>query len=73
MNQVLESLKKRYPDLHPLIFQRAAEKSKTNGQLFDLLETMPNDYPIVWDDEQRAFVHTEDLLQLKSVRKGRNQ
>ena len=39
MNDIQDALKKRYSDLHPLIFHRSLDKTKTNGELFDILET----------------------------------
>lgn len=44
------------------MFERACEKSQTDGELFDMLETMPPDYPIIWDDDKREWVKA-DLLQ----------
>jgi hypothetical protein len=69
MDEVQEALKERYSHLHPLLFQRCLEKAKTNGELFDLLESVPQDYPIVWDERKRIWVHTEDLLQHKEIAK----
>jgi hypothetical protein len=62
MDEIQKALKERYPNIHPLIFHRACEKSKTNGELFDVLESMPKSYPIVWDEDERKWVVT-DLLQ----------
>jgi len=67
MDEVQEALKKRYPHIHPLLFQRACEKARTNGELFDMLETMPEEYPIVWDEERREWVVT-DLLQSENAK-----
>lgn len=63
MDQVQDALKKRYDKLHPLIFQRSLDKAKTNGELFDILESIPAEYPIVWNEETRSWKHTKDLLQ----------
>lgn len=63
MDEVQKALRNRYSQLHPLLFERSAEKAKTNGELFDLLEGMPTDYPLVWDDKQRTWKHTDNLLQ----------
>ena len=70
MNDTQKALKDRYAYLHPLIFQRALEKAETNGELFDILDTVPKQYPIIWDDEKRKFVSKEDFLQLDSKRKS---
>lgn len=63
MDDVQNALKERYSNLHPLIFQRSLEKSENNAELFDILETVPEKYPIVWDDEKREWVFTGNLLQ----------
>jgi hypothetical protein len=63
MNDIQRALKSRYSHIHPLLFQRSLEKAKTDGQLFDILETMPKEYPIVWDDDNYCWKHTKDLLQ----------
>tara|TARA_Y100000034_G_scaffold71132_1_gene85786 strand:+ start:272 stop:487 length:216 start_codon:yes stop_codon:yes gene_type:complete len=69
MDDVQKALRERYPNLHPLIFQRSLEKAESNGELFDILETIPEGRPIVWDDKKRAWVVTDDLLQSQHVRK----
>jgi hypothetical protein len=63
MNEIQKAMKSRYPDLHPLIFHRSLEKAKTDGELFDLLEGMPKEFPIVWDEDRRSWVKTDNLLQ----------
>ena len=63
MDDVQNALKERYSNLHPLIFQRSLEKAENNAELFDILETVPEKYPIVWDDEKREWVFTGNLLQ----------
>lgn len=70
MDKVQQALKDRYPHIHPLIFQRSLEKASSNGELFDILESIPDVYPIVWDEETRRWVHTEDLTQGKNVGKA---
>jgi len=69
MDEVQEALKERYGHLHPLLFQRCLEKAETNGELFDMLESIPDEFPVVWDDDKRQWIHTEDLLQSEAVRK----
>jgi len=63
MNDIQDALKKRYSDLHPLIFHRSLDKTKTNGELFDILESIPKEYPIIWDEYNRCWKHTTDILQ----------
>lgn len=63
MDTTQEALKKRYPKLHPLLFHRSLEKANSNGELFDLLEGMPSEFPIFWDHEAKCWQHTPDILQ----------
>lgn len=63
MNDVQNALKLRYSNIHPLLFQRSLEKAETDGQLFDILETLPKEHPIVWDEVNHCWKHTKDLLQ----------
>ncbi|RDJ35233.1 MAG: hypothetical protein DWQ19_10485 [Crenarchaeota archaeon] len=60
----IQALKDRYSDIHPLIFHRSAERSTTKIELFDTLDTLPEDYPIVWDDMERRWIATKDLFQV---------
>lgn len=63
--KVVASLRNRYSNIHPLIFHRSTERAKTNGDLFDILDTIPDSYPIIWDEKLYRWVTTEDLLQSK--------
>jgi hypothetical protein len=38
---VVAKLKETYSQLHPLLFHRSLERSKTNGDLFDIIDTVP--------------------------------
>jgi hypothetical protein len=61
--KVLQSLKERYPHIHPLIFLRSAERARSGGDLFDILEGFPNQYPVTWNDETHGWVRCDDILQ----------
>jgi hypothetical protein len=61
--EVQQALKARYAHVHPLIFQRSVEKACTNGELFDILEGLPAEWPIIWDNDQRSWKKTDNLLQ----------
>lgn len=69
MDKIKKALKDRYSHLHPLLFQRSLERSKTDGELFDLLDSMPKEYPIIWDELERRWKHTNDLLQNQNLKK----
>lgn len=68
MDEVQEALRKRYSHLHPLLFQRSLEKARSDGELFDILESIPEAHPIIWDEESRRWIHTPDLLQSEHLR-----
>lgn len=73
MDDVQDALRKRYQHLHPLIFARSVERAETNGELFDILEEFPVEYPVVWDDSQRKWVFTEDLTQTQGADKDKTR
>jgi hypothetical protein len=58
-NKVVDELRRRY-DIHPLLFQRSVEYAATPGELFDILESIP-EYPIVWDVDDRRWKQVDDL------------
>ncbi len=60
----LQKLKERYTEIHPLIFHRSVERAATQTELFEMLESFPKKYPIVWSDEERKWMTTKDLFQL---------
>lgn len=64
---VVESLKKRYAHLHPLVFQRSLERARSDGELFDMLDSFPEKRPVAWDYEERRWVHTKDLLMSQDI------
>jgi hypothetical protein len=57
--KIVESLKKRF-DVHPLVFQRSLEHAKTPGELFDILDTIP-DLPFTWDTDSRCWKSIKDV------------
>jgi hypothetical protein len=64
--EILEALKTRYSSVNPLIFARSKERAKTAGELFDILDTIPTEFPIVWNEENKKWVTTKDLFQSKT-------
>ena len=58
---IVDKLKERYPDIHPLIFHRSYERAKSNGDLFDILDTIPTKFPIIWCENENRWVYTQDL------------
>lgn len=66
-DNLIDSLKKRYNKLHPLVFHRSLEKAESANELFDILESIPKSYPFVWDDSKRKWVKTNDFLSIKKT------
>ncbi len=62
-SELIAKLQERYNHVMPLIFHRSVERARSAGDLFDILETMPKNYPIIWDDESHMWIVTNDLLQ----------
>ena len=50
MNELkVDNFRKYYSDIHPLIFHRSVEHARTDAELFEILESIPKEYPIIWD------------------------
>ena len=62
---VLNKLKEKYSHVHPLIFHRSVEHSKTNGELFDILDTIPKGWPLVWNEKKNKWSLENDLFLLR--------
>lgn len=58
---VVENLKNRYNSIHLLAVHRSVERAESIGELFDMLDTFPKKYPVVWDEQNRRWIHTKDL------------
>lgn len=56
---LIDKLRDRYK-LHPLIFSRSLSKSKSDADLFDILDSFPDTLPAVWCDEERRWVKASD-------------
>lgn len=61
---IISGLRSKFP-VHPLIFQRSLERAKSGGDLFDILSTIPQEYPIVWSEDERKWLTTTDIFQIK--------
>lgn len=57
---IIEGLKKTYSHLHPLLFHRSTEKAKSNGELFDIVDTVPTKYPLTWNEKEGRWSTMED-------------
>lgn len=57
---IVNKLLDRYPELHPLLFHRSVERARSNGDLFDILDTLPK-YPMIWCEDTYRWVTAKDL------------
>ena len=53
--ELLNTFKARYQAVHPMIFWRSVERARTPGDLFDILEGCPKDFPIVWSEDEHRW------------------
>lgn len=60
-SKIVEKLRIRYEEVHPLLFHRSLDRAKSNGELFDILDTLPKEYPIYWCEESNCWKSTSDL------------
>jgi hypothetical protein len=56
---LVESLRQRY-DVHPLVFNRCVGRAKNDAELFDMLDSFPKKFPIVWSEEEYRWITTND-------------
>ena len=61
--EFIVKLRSKYQQVHPLIFHRSVERADTEVHLFDILAGLPQEYPIIWDETTKGWVHTKDLSQ----------
>ena len=65
---IVESLRKRYNDVHPLMFHRSLERAKDETELFDILDTIPSKYPLIWSEKDHRWKSTKDVLQVNKFK-----
>jgi len=64
---IVKKLKEKYSYLHPLLFHRSVERAKSNGDLFDILDTVPKKYPLAWSDRENRWITVSDLYLKKEL------
>jgi len=64
--EVVAKLRGRYNGVHPVLFQRMVERAKSEAELFDILDTLPGSFPLVWDVENRCLTRVMDILRRQS-------
>ena len=58
--KIIDGLKVKYSNLHPLLFHRSVERARTNGDLFDIVDTVPHKYPIMWNEKENRWSTVAD-------------
>lgn len=60
--EIVEKLRLRYSKVHTVLFQRILERSKNETELFDILDTIPDSFPLVFDNDTRRLMSTSIVL-----------
>jgi hypothetical protein len=60
--EIIESIKKRYSFLPSFVIFRSLERARSSGDLFDILDTFPSVYPVIWEEDKRRWVTVELIL-----------
>lgn len=55
-HDTVRKLKERYPNIHQTNFVHSLERATSLGHLFDLLDTFPTEFPVVWDNQCQRWV-----------------
>lgn len=63
--EIVSKLRERYSNIDPFIFHRSLERAKSDSDLFDILDSFPAKYPVVWCELSRRWVHTNDIYQIE--------
>lgn len=63
-DDIKEKFRAKYGEMHPLLFQRSCEYAVSAGDLFDILDAVPEP-PYAWDQKSRRWVRLEDLTSVK--------
>lgn len=60
--QIVAALRKRYAAIPEVLFQRSLALCQDEVELFDVLDTMLDSYPLVWDKTDRRWRKVSELL-----------
>ena len=63
--ETINKLRERYSHLHPMLFHLSVERANDAGELFEILESVPAESPVLWDENKRRWVVTDDLTQAR--------
>ncbi len=67
-DESLENFRSRYAHVHPLVFHRSVEKASSFVNLFEILESIPDEPPFSWDESRMSWARDEDVMGLESLR-----
>lgn len=62
---IVKKLRERYNNLYPLLFTRSCEYAKNIGELFDILDTVPQQRPLAWNPISRRWGVVANLTRVK--------
>jgi hypothetical protein len=66
----IQIMRDKYSHLHELLFHRSLEKAASISELYDILDSVPTEYPLIWCDKKRRWITTDDIyLESKIERK----
>jgi len=60
--EVIRKLRERYLNVPQVLFICSLQKAKTLGDLLDILDTFPADFPVEWDGQERRWVTNWNLF-----------
>lgn len=52
---IIASMRERYTHIATVVFMRSFSMAKNEVELFDILETVPNQFPLLWNNEIRQW------------------
>jgi hypothetical protein len=63
--EIAKAIRQRYPKVHPLIFQRCLDRANNNSELFDMLDSLPKGFPIIWSEVEHSWIKEADIFLAK--------
>jgi hypothetical protein len=59
--EIIEKLRREFPDIPLLIFHRSCEYAESVGDLFDILSGFPHKYPTAWMEDEHRWITVDDI------------
>lgn len=75
-DDITEKILESNQDIPLLLLHRSVEYANSNVELFDILFTLKillkkQNFPIIWDSNERKWIKARDLLQYSDPRKNK--